>query len=135
MPPLRMMPPSPGCCAASWSVAGSQVSVTLGISAVVANQAALLRTQGLCAAAWADPAAAGQRRETLGTFARGQRLGLRTLLLARLAGRSQEAGADHVRLNDAADGSEQARHIASTHPLPALGIEHGLELLDDEGDV
>src|SRR6185503_17257212 len=98
--------------------------------------AALLRAQRLCTAARAELAAAARRRGPWGTLAGGQGLGLGAcLLLARPARRRQEAGADHVRLDDAADGGEQARYVAPAHPLPALRIEHGLELLDHESDV
>jgi hypothetical protein len=51
------------------------------------------------------------------------------------AGRGQKSGPDHVGLDHFADRREQARHVASAHPLPALRIEHRFQFLDDEGDI
>src|SRR5262245_42279180 len=124
------------CRTANATCGGRQGSVTLGISAIVAHQAALLGTQRLCAAARAKPAAAAQHSAHRGALTGSQRLGLGALaLLAGLTGRRQEAGADRVGLDHPADGSQQARHVAPAHPLAALRIEYGLELLDHEGDV
>src|SRR5919109_911172 len=39
-------------------------------------------------------------------------------------------GLDHF-----ADRSQQTRHIAPTHPLPTLGIEHRLQFVNHEADV
>src|SRR5262249_53851946 len=47
----------------------------------------------------------------------------------------EEAGAQHMALDDAADGCQQARDIAPVEPLTALGVEYGLELLHHKGDI
>src|SRR3546814_2494130 len=49
--------------------------------------------------------------------------------------RLQEADVDHVALDDTADRRQQRRHVAALHPGAAARIEHGLQLLDHEGDV
>src|SRR5947207_3146437 len=113
----------------------AETSIALGISAIIADQTPLLPAQRLCAAAWADAPAAAVCGHSGGALTGRQCLHLRGLLLLRPARRGQKAGADHVGLDDATDSGEQARYIAPAHPLTTLGVEHGLELLDDEGDV
>ena len=54
---------------------------------------------------------------------------------ARLVSRRQKTDLDQVAFDHAADRRQQRGHIAALHPLAAARVEHGLELLDHEGDV
>lgn len=44
----------------------------------------------------------------------------------------QEADPNKMAFDDLANGRQQARHVAPVHPLPALRIEYGFQLFDDE---
>ena len=52
-----------------------------------------------------------------------------------LTGAGQEAGIDHMALDDTSDGGEQGRNIFTLKPLATAWIKHGLELLDNKGHI
>jgi len=103
-----------------------RASIALGISAVVANEAPLLPSQRLGAAARADPSPVLVGARSKGAVADGERLGCRGRHWLLVGGRGQKASADHVRLDDAADGGEQAGYVAPPIHCPPWGSNTAL---------